>query len=185
MDILSLFTPAKAKTDNSPQFNFWDQDGIQAGLADLQFVKGFMMGFPGVNRNKVGVVGYGFGATTALAMSQDDANISAVVSLAGIVGIENEFIKPTMETMNYFSDPNRFHTPLLHVGVNNMNGQQDRPFTLIEDIRFADVHYVDLKNVDEVAMGATFAMGWLGSLKDQDSYDYTLSESREGLRFGQ
>lgn len=170
-------TPAKAKTDNSPQFNFWNQDGIQAGLADLQFVKGYMMSFPSVDKNKISVVGYGFGSTTALALAQDDAHIGAVVSLAGIVGTDNDFIKPTFEAMNYFNDPLRIQTPLLHIGVNDMQGNKERSFHYFDTADFADVHYVKMANVDEIAMGSSFIINWLMSLADGNKYQYSNSDA--------
>lgn len=175
-------TPAKSKTDNTPETDFWSQDGIQSGLADLQFVKGFMMQYPGVDKNRIGAIGYGFGATSALALAQDDFTIRAVVSLAGIVGIENDFIKPTLDTMNYFNKPDRIQTPLLHINVNNMYGQEKRPFPLYDQIRFADVHLVTLHEVDEIALGATFLIDWLRSLKKENKYDYTPEQAEKAYR---
>lgn len=165
-----MTTSAKTKVDNAPTHNFWNQDGIESSVSDMQFIKGFAHSLPNTDMDKVGVIGYGFGSATAMGLAINDNNISAVVNWAGEAGEQGSMIEPVIDSIDYF-EPQNIQTPMLQISVNPMGANEGRPFEWYEDAVYSDMHFLRFNTLDTIAFGASFVIDWVRSRKEFKSYN--------------
>lgn len=79
---------------------------------DMEFIIGYMRGYQNVDNRRVGIIGTGYGALSALLISMSDANIGAVTALDRVpVTEENNLLLRQAP----FFDFSEARTPLLHL----------------------------------------------------------------------
>ncbi len=74
-----------------------DRRGVEAATQDLAFAVGYMHDFPGVDFDRVGVMGHSWGGLAALVLKTRNANIDAVLSLDGSVPFLERDVMPELD----------------------------------------------------------------------------------------
>lgn len=99
-----------------------DAGDLETLIRDKEFIYGFMRDFPYVDTDKLGLLGYGFGGSTALLMQMRNSDVEAVVCLEGAF---------TDSTYFNFTDQNPyFNIKRMHVPFLQMCSDADTTFNL-------------------------------------------------------
>lgn len=150
-------TPNKDRVDAVRQSQL-TADVLMVNIEDLQFVKGYALNeVPHVNKEKVGVVGWSWGAMPALGFAMQDPHVGAVVSLDGLTRFPQ--MLQTVQNLPAWQATN-VTAPLLHFESRkpaNAN-QQVNPvdFTFYDDVQYADAYHLEMNEGTWFSMSSYF-----------------------------
>ncbi len=135
---------------------------------DLRYVKGFMTKFPNVDPSRIGVMGWAWGAVSAIALAESDPNVSAVVSLDGNVRFAGQ--RPILENLPGYSTES-LSTPILHLesGGGQLNGAD---YTFYDQIKYADAYHVTFKDAQWYSPSTYFYLVHAKGSANPDQFNF-------------
>ncbi len=89
-----------------------DAGDLETLIRDKEFIYGFMRNFTYVDTDKLGLLGYGFGGSTALLMQMRNSDVEAVISLDGAFTDSLYF---DFAEQNPYFDIKRMYVPFLQI----------------------------------------------------------------------
>lgn len=121
-----------------------DAGDLETLIRDKEFIYGFMRDFPLVDTDKLGLLGYGFGGSTALLMQMRNSDVEAVVSLDGAFTDSRYF---EFAEQNPYFNINRMYTPFLQICTD-----ADTTFNLdlFKSLKYAPRYSLVLNNLPSI-----------------------------------
>jgi hypothetical protein len=91
----------------------WTAEDVRAQVADLATVLRNLQSYPGTDVTRIGLIGFSFGAGSAIIASQEHGAVRAIVSLDGSIGFRDRI--PVYRSMPLVRSPGL--PPVLHFNV--------------------------------------------------------------------
>lgn len=113
-----------------------DEIDLYSQVQDLEFLFSYIRSFPGVDMDRVGVVGFSWGGLSNVVFAMHNAKVKAVVSLDGSIGFEM-FGKRPRDFILYH--PDTFRAPLMLLTQSAWRYPEIRDFSLIEHLPYSDL----------------------------------------------
>jgi hypothetical protein len=111
-------------------------------MQDLQFVIGTLHEFPSIDRDRLGVIGFGMGGLSAALLSMQNSDVDAFVSLDSFLA--NRF-GYSLVFQNSLYKPNQLTVPILH--ITSQQPAEDTDYAFFQAVKFAPVEYLRLKDL--------------------------------------
>ncbi|MBT5875446.1 MAG: hypothetical protein HOH43_18640 [Candidatus Latescibacteria bacterium] len=147
--------------------------GVEAQVRDLEYLAGFLHGYPNADTSRMNAVGFSLGGLSNLVFAMRYVDVDAVVSFDGTIGSSIGY--EILQSYPYL-DADALRSPFLVFAGNKFRVNQ---FKFFEDNRFADAHVVKMKGRNHLQFSSFNLMFSTQSQPVLDSYramcEYTIA----------
>jgi pimeloyl-ACP methyl ester carboxylesterase len=160
-----------------------DLEGIEAQVADIEFLMGFLRTIPQADSTRVAVAGWSWGGMTNVFAAMQDSRIQALVSLDGAIRYQPLRMKEG-EAVGLI-DPNKVTVPLLYISsqpytleeLNQLYSQLkiDNAYNFLNELKYNDMYLVQTSEMIHSGFSSLF----IRFREDQYFTDYSPAEFSE------
>jgi len=124
------------------------EKGAEAQARDILFLLGYMQNFPGVDKNKIALMGFSWGGMSNVLAAMRDSRIDAVISIDGSIAY-NKYVDEIASQSLYY-DIDKMTMPLLFLRskkipeeiMKKYGGQPQDKDKFFEDLKYSDAYYL-------------------------------------------
>jgi dienelactone hydrolase len=167
-----------ASPDMGPRSRFMtgDEAGIQAQVADIEFLIGYLRHIPQADASQIAVAGFSWGGISNVFAFMQDDRITALVCLDGSIRYRNNILKEAKGVT-----PNRLTVPLLYLAQSNLSleiltqEKFDVSTSFLNECKYSDFHFVLFNGMEHQDFSSLF----IRFRPDVRFTDYTAAEISE------
>jgi dienelactone hydrolase len=161
-----------------PRSRFMTQDvlGIQAQVADIEFLIGYLRNIPQADMSQIAVVGFSWGGISNVFAFMQDDRITALVCLDGSIRYGNEFLKEAKHVI-----PRRLTVPLFYLASRELTLEEltqfkfDLSTSFLNEAKYSDFHFVLFNGMEHQDFSSLF----IRFRPDKQFTDYNATEISE------
>jgi len=165
--------------DMGPHKRFMTADiaGIQAQVADIEFLIGYLRNIPQADLSQIAVAGFSWGGISNVFAFMQDDRITALVCLDGAIRYFNKCLKEVKDVT-----PSRLTVPLLYLSSRSYTIEElsefkdiDMSTSFLNDSKYSDFHFVLFNGMEHTDFSSLF----IRFRPDKQFTDYTATEISE------